>query len=384
MEIVYDEEALRRYMAHAVQASPDAVSLGLSRKGDFPSESGPRAGGGIPPILVDKFLEDAIEVDVDLISDGEKTVIGGILEHIEQAGVHSGDAAMVLPPHTLSPPVLEEIRQASIRLARELGVVGLMNIQFAVKGKEVYVLEVNPRASRTIPFVSKAIGVSLAKLGARVMTGSSLEGLGFTREVNVPFTAVKESVFPFGRFFGVDIILGPEMRSTGEVMGIDTIFGLAFAKSQIAAYQRLPLGGTVFISVKDRDKPFVPEMARGLVECGFKLVSTRGTAEVLRTHGIPVDEVMKIHEGRPHVLDLVRDLKVDLIINTPAGKATKEDETKIRSLAVARGIPCVTTIPGAQALVTGIRCLLTQGSQVCSLQEWHTILRQAEGSCLRG
>ncbi|MBI3615691.1 MAG: carbamoyl-phosphate synthase large subunit [Candidatus Omnitrophica bacterium] len=347
MEIVYDEESLRGYMARAVGVSPKR------------------------PILVDKFLEDAIEVDVDLIADGKSAVIGGILEHVEQAGVHSGDAAMVLPPHTLPKPVLDEIRRASRRLAQALNVLGLMNIQFAVKENRVYVLEVNPRASRTIPFVSKAIHVPLAKLAAKVMTGTSLAQLGFTKEVELLFTSVKESVFPFSRFFGVDIILGPEMKSTGEVMGIDVSFGLAYAKSQIAAYQRLPLGGTVFVSVKDADKPFIPPIARRLVELGFKLVSTRGTAEVLRKQGIPVDEVMKIHEGRPHVLDFLRDSRVDLIINTPAGKATKEDETKIRSMAVARGIPCVTTIQGARAIATGIGSLLKEGLSVCSLQEWH-------------
>jgi carbamoyl-phosphate synthase large subunit len=314
-------------------------------------------------------------VDVDRISDGQTTTIGGSLEHVEEAGVHSGDAAMVLPPHTRSREILEEIRQASHRLAQALHVVGLMNIQFAVKGKEVYVLEVNPRASRTVPFVSKAIGVPLAKLAARVMAGETLKELGFTKEVTPPYLCVKESVFPFGRFFGVDVILGPEMKSTGEVMAIDTTFGLAFAKSQIAAYQRLPLGGTVFLSVKDKDKPQAVPIARRLAELGFKIISTRGTAESLRGHGIPVGEVMKIHEGRPHVLDLVRDSKVDLIINTPAGKATKEDETKIRSMAVARGIPCVTTIPGAQAIVTGIGSLLSQGLSIVSIQEWHEKLR---------
>ncbi|MBI3323346.1 MAG: carbamoyl-phosphate synthase large subunit [Candidatus Omnitrophica bacterium] len=347
MEIVYDEESLRSYMADAVKVSPEH------------------------PILVDKFLEDAIEVDVDAIADGETAVVGGILEHVEEAGVHSGDAAMALPPHTLPPSVISEIRQASHRLARELQVKGLMNIQFAVKDKRVYVLEVNPRASRTVPFVSKATGVPLVKLAAQVMAGSTLRGLGFTEEVEIPFTAVKESVFPFSRFLGVDIILGPEMRSTGEVMGIDGSFGLAFAKSQIAAYQKVPLSGTVFLSVKDRDKGAAVGIARRLAELGFKIVSTRGTAVFLRKSGLEVGQVMKIHEGRPDVLDILRDAKVDLIINTPAGKATKVDETKIRSLAVARGIPCVTTIPGAQALVTGIASLRGQGYSVCSLQEWH-------------
>jgi len=352
MEIVYDEEDLRKYMTRAVQASPEH------------------------PILVDKFLDEAIEVDVDLIADGTTVVVGGLLEHVEQAGIHSGDAAMVLPPHTLSKEVIEEIRKASHRLARELNVVGLMNIQFAVKDRQVYVLEVNPRASRTIPFVSKAIAVPLAKLAARVMAGATLAELGFTQEVSPAFTCVKESVFPFNRFAGVDIILGPEMKSTGEVMGIAAEYGLAYAKAQIAACQRLPLGGTVFVSVKDADKLHGAQIGQRLVELGFKIVSTHGTAEFLRSQGIPVEEVMKIHEGRPHVLDFIRDSKVDLIVNTPAGKATKEDETRIRSMAVMRGVPCVTTIQGAWALVTGIRSLLTQGLEVCSLQEWHAKLQR--------
>jgi len=350
MEIVYDEESLRSYMTNAAKVSPGR------------------------PILVDKFLEDAIEVDVDVVADGKIAVVGGILEHVEEAGVHSGDAAMAMPPHTLAPAVVDQIREASHRLARELDVRGLMNVQFAVKEGTVYVLEVNPRASRTVPFVSKAIGVPLVRLAAKAMVGESLAEMGFTQEVKIPFMAVKESVFPFGRFLGVDIILGPEMRSTGEVMGIDRSFGLAFAKSQIAAYQKVPLEGTVFLSVKDRDKPAALVIARRLIALGFKIVSTPGTAAFLEKNGIEVGRVMKIHEGRPDVLDMVRDSKVDLILNTPAGKATKADETKIRSLAVTRGIPCVTTIPGAQALITGIESL-RKGYEVRSLQEWHEELR---------
>ncbi len=346
MEIVYDEAHLRTYMEKATRVSPEH------------------------PILVDKFLQEAIEVDIDVIADGETAVVGGILEHVEEAGVHSGDAAMAMPPHTLPKSVLDEIRRASHAMAKELHVKGLMNAQFAVKDGVVYVLEVNPRASRTVPFVSKAIGVPLVRLAAKVMAGQTLKELGFTEEIQIPFTAVKESVFPFSRFFGVDIILGPEMRSTGEVMGIDESFGLAFAKSQIAAYQKVPSEGTVFISVKDHDKPAAIPIARRLVTLGFKIVSTRGTCAVLRREGVSVDEINKIHEGRPDVLDLVRDSKINLIINTPAGKETKEDETKIRSLAVVRGIPCVTTIPGAQALVTGIEAL-RKGYEVRSIQEWH-------------
>ncbi|MBI4313445.1 MAG: carbamoyl-phosphate synthase large subunit [Candidatus Omnitrophica bacterium] len=353
MEIVYDEHGLRDYMARAVAASPDK------------------------PILVDKFLEDAIEVDVDVISDGKTAVVGGILEHVEEAGVHSGDAAMVMPPHTLSSEVMDEIRRASHRLSAELGVVGLMNIQFAVKGKTVYVLEVNPRASRTVPFVSKMIGVPLAKLAAKVMVGQTLRELGFTQEIIPPYIAVKESVFPFARFFGVDIILGPEMKSTGEVMGIDSAFGPAFAKSQIGAYQQLPTQGTAFVSVKDKDKRLVAPVVRKLIQLGFSIVATPGTAEFLRREGLSVEEIHKIHEGRPHVLDLIRDDKIDLIINSPSGKVTKGDESLIRSLAVANGIPCITTMPGAQASVSGIEVLKRGNLSVLSLQEWHQKLRQS-------
>ena len=351
MEIVHDEAGLRDYMARAVQASPEH------------------------PILVDKFLEDAIEVDVDCLADGQRAVIGGLLEHVEEAGVHSGDAAMVMPPHTLTPAVLAEIREATHQMAKELGVIGLMNVQFAVKGKTVYVLEVNPRASRTAPFVSKAIGVPLAKLAAQVMVGRTLESLGFTQEIIPPHIAVKESVFPFARFFGVDIILGPEMKSTGEVMGLDAEFGTAYAKSQVAAYQRLPTEGTVFLSVKDKDKRAAVPVARRLIELGFAIVATRGTAEALRREKLPVAEILKISEGRPNILDLVRDGRVHLIINTPSGKATRSDETPIRSLAVAKGIPCITTMPGAQASVSGIEALRRGPLPVRSLQEWHEALR---------
>jgi len=350
MEIVYDEVGVRDYMARTVQTAPEH------------------------PILVDKFLEDAIEVDVDVIADGTQAVVGGILEHVEEAGVHSGDAAMVMPPHTLTAAVLTEIREASHQMAKELGVVGLMNVQFAVKGKTVYVLEVNPRASRTIPFVSKAIGVPLAKLAAKVMVGLTLESLGFTQEVVPPHIAVKESVFPFARFFGVDIILGPEMKSTGEVMGLDAAFGPAFAKSQLAAYQQLPTQGTVFLSVKDKDKRAAVPVAKKLIGMGFAIVATHGTAEHLRREGLTVTEIHKVHEGRPHALDLIRDGAITLIINTPSGKTTKSDESLIRSLAVAKGIPCITTIPGAQASVSGIEALRHGGLSVRSLQEWHSAM----------
>ena len=352
MEIVYDEADLRDYMARAVKASPEH------------------------PVLVDKFLEHAVEIDVDLISDGKDAVIGGILEHIEEAGVHSGDAAMVLPSRSLGPKMLAEIRSASVQMAMELGVVGLMNVQFAVKGSTLYVLEVNPRASRTVPFIAKAIGLPLAKLAAKVMTGKTLTQLGFTEEIVPPHVAVKESVFPFSRFFGVDILLGPEMKSTGEVMGLDATFGPAFAKSQFGAYQLLPTEGKVFLSVKDKDKPTAIRIAKRLIELGFSIVATKGTADHLSHEGLEVTHVNKLHEGRPNVLDLIRDSQVDLIINTPAGKATRVDETRIRSLAVARGIPCITTVQGAQASVSGIGALQKGKIKVRSLQEWHQSMQQ--------
>jgi len=349
MEIVYDDESLENYMRSAVDASPGH------------------------PILIDKFLDDAIEVDVDLVSDGEVGVIGGIMEHIEEAGIHSGDSAMSLPPYSLSDELVEEIRRCTHLLARELNVVGLMNVQYAVKNDTVYILEVNPRASRTVPFVSKAIGVPLAKLATKVMVGKKLKELGFTEEVRVSHVSIKESVFPFVKFPGIDIILGPEMKSTGEVMGIDMDFGAAFAKSQIAAGQNLPLSGTVFISVKNKDKRAVVFIAKKLVDIGFDLVATSGTAKVLSRSGIPVNNVFKLHEGRPNILDLIKNGEIDIIINTPAGKATKVDETKIRSLAVSKGVPCITTISGAQATVNGIESLIRKGLSVKAIQDYHRV-----------
>lgn len=351
MEIVYDEAGLEQYMANAM-----AVSEGQ-------------------PILIDKFLEDAIEVDVDMISDGKNAVIGGILEHVEQAGIHSGDAAMVLPSFTLSKETLEKIRCDSDVLAKELGVVGLMNIQYAVKNGSVYILEVNPRASRTIPFVSKAIGVPLAKLAAQVMVGRSLQSLGFTQEIVPPHVSVKESVFPFMRFAGVDILLGPEMKSTGEVMGIDPDFGRAFIKSQLAAGQILPKQGTIFVTVKDRDKQAIIPVARRLSQFGFTLVATEGTFRTLSANGIPARKILKIKEGRPNALDLIRNDEIHLIINTPTGKEPKSDEARIRSLAVQRGIPCITTLQGAVASVRGIESYLEGELAVKSLQEYHQDLK---------
>ena len=347
MEIVYDEETLERYIREAVKASSEH------------------------PVLIDKFLEEAIEVDVDAISDGERVVIGGIMEHIEEAGIHSGDSACVLPPYTLSDPLLEVIKENTYALAKELRVKGLMNIQYAIRNDVVYVLEVNPRASRTIPFVSKATGVPLAKLAAKVMVGRTLEELGFTHEVEVGHVSVKESVFPFNRFPGVDTVLGPEMKSTGEVMGIDHAFGIAFAKAQLAAGQLLPRKGKVFISVKNRDKRAIIFIAKKLSDFGFQIVATRGTAKALSQNGIPVEVVYKVHEGRPNIVDLIKNREIDLIINTPTGHRPKQDQVSIRAVAVAHNVPLITTISGAAASVNGIEALLKEEVHVKSLQEYH-------------
>ncbi|MDP1854378.1 MAG: carbamoyl-phosphate synthase large subunit, partial [Candidatus Omnitrophota bacterium] len=348
MEIVYAENILEKYIKEAISVS------------------------GEHPVLIDKFLEDAIEVDVDMIADGQTFVVGGILEHIEEAGVHSGDAAMVLPPHSLSEKMINEIRQASVAMARELNVIGLMNAQYAVKGDRLYILEVNPRASRTVPFVSKAIGVPLAKLAAKVMAGAKLKKLGFTKEIIPKYSCVKESVFPFSRFPGVDIMLGPEMKSTGEVMGIDKDFGRAFLKSQLAAGQNLPVKGLVFISVKDSDKTEVLiGVVRKLRGFGFKIVASFGTHKFLSENKIPVGLIKKLGEGSPNTLDLLKENKIKLIINTPSGRIPRADEVKIRSYAIMHQVPCITTIPGAQASVTGIETLLKEKLEVKSLQEYH-------------
>ncbi|MFA6142463.1 MAG: carbamoyl-phosphate synthase large subunit [Candidatus Omnitrophota bacterium] len=353
MEIVYDEKGLADYMAKAVEASPER------------------------PILIDKFLEDAIEVDVDAIADGETCVIGGILEHIEEAGIHSGDSAMVLPPHTLGKDTIETIKKNTYAMAMELKVKGLMNVQYAVKNNIVYILEVNPRASRTIPFVSKAVGVQLAKLATKIMLGKTLKELGFTKEKTINFVAVKESVFPFIRFPGVDAILGPEMKSTGEVMGLDTTFGAAYAKSQIAAGQNLPTKGSVFISVKNQDKRNMLFVAKKLADLGFRIMATSGTADALKSSDIDVQVLPKLHEGRPNILDLIKDNKVSMIINTPSGKATKEDELKIRSHAILYNVPLITTVSGAQASVNGIENLIkNKAVSVKSLQEYHENIKK--------
>ncbi len=347
MELVYNEPDLRRYMTSAIEVTPDR------------------------PVLVDRFLEDAIEVDVDCISDGETTVIGAIMEHIEEAGIHSGDSACVIPTFSLSQKVLDEISSATKAMARELRVRGLMNVQFAVKGEDVHVLEVNPRASRTVPFVSKAIGVPLAKLAAKIMAGKKLRELGFTKEIVPKHFSVKEAVFPFLRYQGMDISLGPEMKSTGEVMGMDVDLGLAYAKSQMAAPPPLPKKGNVFISVKDTDKESVIQVAREFVKLGFGIISTSGTAEALMKAKIKVKKVFKLHEGRPNVLDRVKNGDISFIINTPSGKIPREHEVMIRNAALAQKIPIMTTVRAAQASANGIRSLQKSKVQVRSLQEYH-------------
>ena len=347
MEIVYDEEDLRRYIRTAVEASPER------------------------PVLVDRFLDDAIEVDVDCISDGEIAVIGAVMQHIEEAGIHSGDSACVIPAFSLSAKVLSTIETATQAMAKELAVRGLMNVQFAVKDEEVYVLEVNPRASRTVPFVSKALGIPLAKLAAKVMAGKSLRELGFTRKIVPQHFSVKEAVFPFIRFPGIDIMLGPEMKSTGEVMGIADDLGLAYAKSQMAAQPPLPSSGNVFVSVKDRDKPETVRLAAELINLGFKLYATSGTAQALISAQVPVKRLFKLTEGRPHALDMIKNGEIDLIINTPSGKVPRKDEIQIRSLAVAQRIPILTTTSGVEASIRAIKAIQAKGISVAPLQKYH-------------
>jgi carbamoyl-phosphate synthase large subunit len=322
------------------------------------------------PVLLDKFLEDAYELDVDCISDGESTVIGGMLQHVEFAGVHSGDAAMVMPPHTLSDEMLETVRQASYALAKELEVVGLMNVQYAIKDDELYIIEVNPRASRTIPFVSKAIGVPLAKLASRIMAGEKLKDLGFTKEIIPPYWAVKESVFPFNRFPGAPIMLSPEMRSTGEVMGLDKNLGVAFAKSQMAAKPALPDSGDVFISVKDADKERAVQIAKGLSALGFGILATAGTGKLFKENGIAVKNVYRLSEGRPNVIDLIKNNQVSLIINTPQGTVPRQNENEIRTEAVKHNICIMTTISAASAAVDGIKSIQEKGYEIRSIQSY--------------
>jgi carbamoyl-phosphate synthase large subunit len=322
------------------------------------------------PVLIDQFLEDAIELDVDCLSDGVDSVIGGMLEHIEFAGVHSGDASMVMPPHTLPRAMLDEVRRATAALARELQVIGLMNVQFAIKGDQLYILEVNPRASRTVPFVAKAIGVPLAKLAAKVMTGMKLKELGFTQELIPRHWCVKEAVFPFVRFPGATIALGPEMRSTGEVMGLDDDLGLAFAKAQAAAKPGLPAKGNVFLSVKDADKAGVVELARELVALNFTIYSTSGTARTLAEQNVPVKRLAKIAEGRPNAIDMIKNGQIAMVINTPGGMIPRRDENSIRAAAYAHNVCIMTTITGAQAAVQGIRAVRAKPLGVRPIQKY--------------
>ncbi len=346
MEIADSEEVLRLYADHALAASGDK------------------------PLLVDKYLEGAIEMDVDAISDGETVVVGGVMEHIEHAGIHSGDSACVLPPHTLSAEVVAELIRQTKELARELGVLGLINVQYAMHRGELYILEVNPRASRTIPFVSKAIGVPLAKLAARVMTGRKLADLGFTTEITPEHVSVKESVFPFVRFAGVDTLLGPEMKSTGEVMGIDRTFAMAFAKAELAAATDLPASGAAFISVRDEDKEGVRTIAKSLTQMGFDLIATRGTAQYINALGLRCTPINKVAQGSPHVVDLMREGRIAMVINTPES-GTKADSFSIRRTALELRLPFFTTIAGAQAAVTAIVALREGPPGVTALQDYH-------------
>jgi len=347
MEIVYEHTSLERYMTHAVEASPEH------------------------PILIDKFIEAGVEVDVDAIADGTDVIVAGIMQHIEEAGVHSGDSACILPPYDLGPSVIEAIKEQTRALARELNVIGLMNVQYAVSDEKIFLLEVNPRASRTIPFVSKATGVPLAKLAARVMAGKSLRELGLTEDPEPEFVSAKEVVLPFIKFPGVDILLGPEMRSTGEVMGIDYTMGMAFAKSQLAAGNRLPSDGTVFISLNDRDKKKMGTLGKDLASLGFRLVATEGTAAILQAQEIPAERVYKVGEKRPNIVDLMINGDVHWVINTPLGEESKYDEKAIRRTALERGITHMTTLAAARAAVMALKAEREGTMSVRSLQEYH-------------
>ncbi|NJL29505.1 MAG: carbamoyl-phosphate synthase large subunit, partial [Thermoanaerobaculia bacterium] len=345
MAICYDEATLERYVLEAA-----VVSEGQ-------------------PILIDKFLEDAFELDVDLLADGERAVVCGILQHIEEAGIHSGDSAAMLPPYRVGPFDLDQMREIACRLALRLGVVGLMNVQFAIHEGGIYVLEVNPRASRTVPFIAKAVGIPLVAHACRVMAGQTLEEIGFTEEPPVPGVFVKMPVLPFRRFPGVDPVLGPEMKSTGEVMGISPKFGAAFAKAWIAAGHKLPLSGRAFLSVHDRDKRALLPVARKLSSLGFELVATEGTAETLRGFGLAVEQVRKVHEGHPHVVDELNEKRIHLVINTPLGRESHEDDAAIRQTALKLDIPCITTLSGAMAAAEGIAAIRRGEIGVKALQE---------------
>ena len=347
MEVVYDRRGLEDYM---------------ERHRSFSEER---------PLLVDKFLDSAIEVDVDALGDGTNVMIGGIMEHIEEAGIHSGDSSCALPPYSLSQSLIDEIAEKTRQLALELKVCGLMNVQWAVRGPKLYILEANPRASRTVPFVSKAIGQPLAKMAARVMLGETLQQVGAVESLEPPYFSVKAPVFPFNKFHGVDTLLGPEMKSTGEVMGIDPSFGAAFAKAMIGAGNSLPRGGKVFLSVRDEDKRMLTGMARTLHELGFQIVATGGTARALENSGLPVQRVQKVHEGRPHVVDLLMNQEIQLIINTPSGRRERSDDRMIRSSAVSRKIPCITTMAAAAATIQGLEWWLKKPLDVQALQDYH-------------
>jgi carbamoyl-phosphate synthase large subunit len=347
MEIVYDEADLFNYFREAVIISPDH------------------------PILLDKFMENAVEIDVDAVSDGTDTYIGGIMEHIEEAGVHSGDSACVLPPHTISQELIQELERQTKALAEELQVQGLMNIQYAIKDGQVYILEVNPRASRTVPFVSKATGVPLAKIATQVMMGQRLKDLDPWAMRKRGYYSVKEAVLPFNRFPGSDVLLGPEMRSTGEVMGIDPNMGLAFMKAQLASGQKLPKGGTIFISVNNRDKPNMVQPAKTLQQLGYRLVATRGTADYLEARGVQTERVNKVYEGRPNVIDMIKNKDIDMVINTSSGKMTIQDSSSLRQAAVLYSLPYSTTLAGARAMAQALSEMHGQGVHVQSLQEYY-------------
>ncbi len=350
MEIVYDQESLDRYMTKAVDASPEH------------------------PILIDKFIEAAIEIDVDALSDGKDVIVAGIMQHIEEAGIHSGDSACILPPYDLDAKIVERLKEQTRALALELQVIGLMNIQYAVRDEDIFLLEVNPRASRTVPFVSKATGLPLAKVAARLMAGKTLRELGITEDPCPNFVSAKEVVLPFIKFPGVDILLGPEMRSTGEVMGIDRNMGLAFAKSQIAAGNRVPLSGTVFVSLNKRDKAMAGTLAKELTDLGFTLIATDGTADAIRKEGIEVDTVFKVGEGRPNIVDRMINGEVDWIINTPLGSESMMDERAIRRTAIERGLPIMTTVAAARAGIRAVAATKEHAMNVMSLQEYHAQL----------
>ena len=350
MEIVHDEASLRDYFERAARVSEER------------------------PVLVDRFLEDAFEADVDALSDGEHVVIGAVMEHIESAGIHSGDSACILPPYLIPPAAVEQMKAHTVAFAKKLGVVGLINVQYAYKDGQVYVIEVNPRASRTAPFVSKAIGVSLPSVAARLMLGETLAEVGFTEEIVPPYISVKEAVFPFNKFREFDPVLSPEMRSTGEVMGIDDDFGTAFLKSQIAADNALPREGAVFFTVNDGDKPAAAALAKRFHEFGFSVFATSGTAAFFREQGVPVTSVLKVHEGRPHGVDMILNGEIQLLVNTPLGKHAQVDDEKLRQAAIANRVPYTTTLTAASAAVEAIAARRSREPGVRSLQEWHQIL----------